>query len=91
MTEANEEVKTLQTGQYTIEFSNGPSQVYRIDGDHKEWVCSTPDPEVAMQVVEGLILVEHKRFYHPEAQPKVQMAGSTATEAPPVPKFLKRK
>ncbi len=69
----NEEPQTLKTGNYVVEFSNGPSVVYRTaaEGGSKEWVCTCPDPESAMLVIEGLILVENKRFYYPDATPKV--------------------
>jgi hypothetical protein len=80
------EKTTLSTGKYTIELSNGPSIVYKIDElGTKEWLCSTTDPDTAMSIVEGLILVEHKRFYHPEAKPEIK--SSTGA---PVPPFLRR-
>jgi len=81
------EKTTLSTGKYTIELSNGPSIIYKIDEEGgKQWLCSTTDPETAMSIVEGLVLVEHKRFYHPEATPEIK--PSTGTFVPP---FLKRK
>ena len=68
------EKSTLTTGQYTIEFSDGPSNIYKFD-EHKNkiWVASTSDPDTAMQIIEGLILVEHKRFYHPDSEPNVSV------------------
>lgn len=81
------EKATLSTGKYTIELTNGPSIVYQIDElGNKNWLCSTTDPDTAMSIVEGLILVEHKRFYHPEAKPEIKVASSA-----PVPPFLKKR
>ncbi len=69
-----QEKSTLSTGKYTIEFSNGPSAIYKFDDDgNKIWVASAGDPQLAMEIIEGLILVEHKRFYHPESAPTVTM------------------
>ena len=77
---------TLSTGKYHIEFDNGPSIIYKFDDNgNKIWVATAPDPNLAMQIIEGLILVEHKRFYHPEATPTVTSDGSK-----PLPPFLKR-
>ena len=80
------EKNTLSTGKYHIEFDNGPSIIYKFDdGGNKIWVATAPDPNTAMQIIEGLILVEHKRFYHPEATPTV-----TTEDSKPLPPFLKR-
>lgn len=83
----NNEKSTLSTGKYTIELTNGPSVVYKIDElGNKQWVCSASDPALAMDIVEGLVLVEHKRFYYPESQPQI-----TPTKSPKIkPPFLKR-
>lgn len=79
--------KELRTGNYTIELSDGPSIVYKLEqGGAKEWVCTCPSPDAAMTVVEGLILVESKRFYHPEATPTVKFDEQKET-----PDFLKQK
>lgn len=92
MTESKaSENSTLQFGQYTIELTNGPSLVYRIDQEGaKQWIASCPDPEVAMEVVEGMVLVESKRFYYPESVPTVNFENAQKEEIP-VPNFLKRK
>ena len=89
MTEGNKE-QVLKTGNYEIEFSNGPCKIYRVGPDEgpKEWVCTCPDYEIAMGIVEGLILVEHKRFYHPESTPKMDFqrkkeANHSLTGIPP--------
>lgn len=68
-----QEGQTLRTGNYTIEVSNGPSVVSKIEPEsgHKDWVCTCPDIDSAMIVVEGLILVENKRFYYPESTPTI--------------------
>lgn len=90
-----EENSTLRTGNYVIELTNGPSMVYKIDPDcnFKEWVCSCPDPEKAMTVVEGLLLVENKRFYFPEATPSLnfQEKKDNSYKKKDTPPFLKRK
>lgn len=89
--ENNKETKTLTTGQYTIELSDGPSQIYKLDEEGaKIWICAASDPDIAMTIIEGLILVEHKRFYHPEATPTVKMAGAEK-EQKTVPLFLRKK
>lgn len=83
---------TLAFGQYTIELSNGPSNVYRIDNENiKQWVATCPDPEMAMSVVEGLVLVEQKRFYYPESKPKVNFESNVEKDKKPIPSFLQRK
>lgn len=90
----SEESSTLRTGNYVIELSNGPSMVYKVEPNSgaKEWVCSCPDPEAAMTVVEGLILVENKRFYYPDSAPTLNFQdANVAEEEKPVPSFLKRK
>lgn len=81
----NNEPTTLQTGKYNIELTDGATNIFteREDGT-KEWVASAIDPNLAMQIVEGLILVEHKRFYHPESTPKI-----SSTNDKPVPPFLR--
>lgn len=83
----NSESSTLSTGKYTIELSRGASIVYKFDdGDKKTWVCSTSDPQTAMEIIEGLILVEHKRFYYPDSAPTISSAGTTKITPP----FLKK-
>lgn len=87
--EIKEDIKptTLSTGQYTIEVGNGPSHIFRFDEEsNKHWVCSTTDPNQAMQIVEGLVLVEMKRFYYPESNPVI----NPEEKDKPVPPFLKR-
>jgi hypothetical protein len=82
----SQEKSTLSTGKYTIEFGGGPSVIYKFDEDNnKIWLASVSDPETAMQIIEGLILVEHKRFYHPEATPTINVKDGN-----PAPPFLKR-
>ncbi len=66
------EKSTLSAGKYTIEFSDGPSHIFMFDDkQNKTWVAAAADPDTAMKIIEGLILVEHKRFYHPEATPNI--------------------
>ena len=66
------EKSTLSVDKYTIEFDDGPSHIYMFDEKkNKTWVAAASDPDTAMKIIEGLILVEHKRFYHPEATPTI--------------------
>jgi hypothetical protein len=83
---AKEDVETLSTGNYTIELSKGSTQIYKTDNGVREWIAATTDPDRAMTIVEGLILVEHKRFYHPEATPQLTVENKISA----VPSFLKR-
>ncbi len=76
------EGQTLRTGNYVIELADGPSVVYKVEPESstKEWVCTCPDPEAAMTVVEGLILVENKRFYYPNATPQLNLKAADAPQ-----------
>lgn len=81
---------TLSTGKYEIELKAGITQIYTKDEEgRKIWVCATTDPEKAMDIVEGLILVETKRFYKPEASPKISSEGNE--KIPPFIRNLKSK
>jgi len=77
---------TLSAGNYTIELAPGGFGIFVTDslGD-REWVATAPDPEMAMRIVEGLIMVEMKRFYHPDSAPVFK-----SNEGKPLPPFLKR-
>ena len=87
-----EKPSSLKTGQYTIKFANGPTQIWKTDlSGREEWVCTTNEYTTAMTIVEGLILVEHKRFYYPDSKPDVQMEGAAASKKESNPKFLQRK
>jgi hypothetical protein len=80
------ESPTLTVGKYSIESAEGGFGIFAVgEFDNKEWVATAPDPELAMKIVEGLIMVEMKRFYHPEATPVVKGA-----EGKPLPPFLKK-
>ena len=77
---------TLKVGKYSIEMKDGFFGIFAEgEFDNKEWIASAPDPEIAMKIVEGLIMVEMKRFYHPEATPVV-----TGAKGKPLPPFLKK-
>ena len=90
--EPEENTQSLKTGQYTIKFSNGPTQIWKTDlSGREEWICTTNDYTMAMEIVEGLILVEHKRFYHPDSKPDIKMEGDTSPDKRGTPKFLQRK
>jgi len=83
----NPEKSILSTGKYTIELSDGPSVVFKIDEEgNKQWLCSVGDPAVAMDIIEGLILVENKRFYYPESKPQI----NTVKTKGPQGSFLKK-
>jgi len=80
------EISTLKTGKYSIEFSGSGTAIFAQNEDgEKKWIATTTDPAQAMVIVEGLIMVEHKRFYHPETIPVLKDA-----ENKPLPPFLKR-
>ena len=77
---------TLTHGKYTIDIERGGCAVYAVEDDQKIFLCGgIADPELAMSLVEGLLLVEAKRFYHPEAERAVTMSDGET-----VPHFLKR-
>ena len=76
---------TLSAGKYNIEMVKGGFGIFITDElDDRQWIATASDPEVAMKIVEGLILVEMKRFYHPESTPVLK-----GTEGKPLPPFLK--
>jgi len=75
---------TLKTGNYTIKLTSGAAQIYQMDEQGMEhWLAACYDIELATRIVEGLILVDAKRFYHPEAAPTFNTA-----EGKPLPPFL---
>ncbi len=77
---------TLTHGKYTIDIVRGGCAVYTLEDDQKIFLCGgIADPELAMTIVEGLILVEAKKFYHPEAKRDVTMVDRET-----VPHFLKK-
>lgn len=78
MTSTAPKTGTLSTGNYVVETSDGPSPIYKIDKQgNKIWVASASDPQVAMEIIEGLILVEYKRFYYPESTPSITVETET--------------
>ena len=78
---------TLSTGKYSIEQDKGAAIIYAQDEmGNKQWIASTSDPMKAMEIVEGLVLVEMKRFYYPDSTPDVK----NAEESKPVPPFLQK-
>ncbi len=77
---------TLKVDNYSIEQTAGGFGIFKVSkADAKEWLATASDPEVAMTIVEGLILVEMKRFYHPDSKPTFK---STAGET--LPPFLRK-
>ena len=84
MTEATK--STLSVGNYSIESERDGFAIYaEAEMGAKEWVATTLDPEIAMRIVEGLILVEMKRFYYPDSDPTFK-----DQEGKPLPPFLKK-
>ena len=77
---------TLTHGKYTIDIDRKGCAVYLIEGEQKIFLCGgISNPELAMTIVEGMVLVEAKQFYVPEAARTVSTAGETS-----VPHFLKK-
>lgn len=69
---------TLSTGNYFVETTDGPSVIYKTDKEgNKIWVASASDPQIAMEIIEGLILVEYKRFYYPQSTPNITVETET--------------
>jgi len=80
------ETGNLTHGKYTIDIDPGGCVVSSLEGDQKVFICGgIADPELAMTIVEGLLLVEAKKFYHPEAARSITMQDGET-----VPHFLKR-
>ncbi len=86
---SKETKSTLSADKYTVEFSDGPSHIFKFNntGD-KIWVAAASDPDTAMQIIEGLIMVEYKRFYYPDSKPNI--TTEVQGPAPSTPGFLKR-
>jgi len=83
----SKEFATLSTGKYTINLDDKGFSIYTMDASgQKEWVASAADPQIAMNIVEGLIMVEIKRFYHPDTAPVLK---PEVEEKKPLPPFLK--
>jgi len=79
---------TLSTGKFHIEQTNGSACIFTEDAEgNREWIASTLDPFRAMEIVEGLLLVEMKRFYYPESTPQIN--GNSSGKS--IPPFLQRK
>ncbi len=77
---------TLTAGNFSIESAAGGFAIFTIDEfEDKTWIATAQDPELAMKIVEGLILVDMKRFYHPDSAPTMKSADSN-----PLPPFLKK-
>jgi len=88
---------SLQHGKYTIDISAVGCSVHAIEEGQKIFLCGgISDPELAMAIVEGLILVEAKRFYKPDAERVVTTAQAVKNvphfvqDGKTVPHFLKK-
>jgi len=83
---SSKEAPVLSVGNYSITQSSGGFDIFLTDElDDKQWMATASDPEIAMKIVEGLIMVEMKRFYHPESTPTM-----TVVDNKPLPPFLKK-
>lgn len=83
----NEEKTRLSADKYVIEQSEHGFVIYanhELGG--QEWIATASDPKVAMDIVEGLILVEMKRFYYPDSDPTF-----VSGDEKPLPPFLKKR
>ncbi len=77
---------TLSVGNYSIESEPTGFVIYaETERGAKEFVAKTLDPEIGMRIVEGLILVEMKRFYYPDSDPTFKDQGGNTP-----PPFLKK-
>ena len=87
MLEENEEKEALKYANYIIEIGESGFNIFavEIENDLREWVATVPDPEVGMAIVEGLILVEHKRQQYPDTAPVFQ-----SNDGRPLPPFLRK-
>lgn len=85
--EMNSKNPTLSIENYNIEMVDTGFAIFvtKTDTGEREWVATAGDPQIAMTIVEGLILVEYKRFYHPDTEPVFQSADEK-----PLPPFLKK-
>ena len=64
---------TLKTGKYTIRISAGSVGIYALDeAGNEKWLAAAADVDIATNIVEGLILVETKRFYYPQSGPDIK-------------------
>ncbi len=66
---SNTDSPSLSVGNYTIEMSSGGFSIFSLSEGRKEWLATAADPEIAMTIVEGLVLVETKRFHYPDSTP----------------------
>ncbi len=82
----NENVPKLSVNKYTIDLDAGGCKLYRLhDEGHKTFICGEiSDPQIAMEIIEGLIMVQYKRFYHPDSQPTFEQKED-ASKAPVIP------
>ena len=85
----NEEKSKLSVGKYTVDLDTGGCDIYKVhDEGHKTFVCGgIAEPQIAMEIIEGLIMVEYKRFYYPESQPTFEQGPPVVQET--VVPFLK--
>lgn len=82
----NQEGPILSVGNFTIEVAPGGFGIFVTDDlEDKKWLATAADPEIAMKIVEGLVLVEMKRFHYPESAPTFKSEGGK-----PLPPFLEK-
>jgi len=84
--EAEEGLAHLSVDKYVIESGKTGFAIYAdVGGGSREWIATAGDPKTATDIVEGLILVEMKRFYYPESQPTF-----SSEDGRPLPPFLRK-
>ena len=66
-------VESISTGKYNVKINKGEIAVYKTFGDKSEFVTSCRDLTLAMDIVEGLMLVEAKRSMYPDSKPVVEV------------------
>jgi hypothetical protein len=84
---SNTPTGTLRTGKYVVDITGNGCSIFKIEeNESKIFVCGgISDPELAMMLIEGLILVDNKRFYYPDSGPSV-----AAEPKDSMAQFLKR-
>ncbi len=84
-----ENTPTLAVDKYTIDLDAAGCKIYKLQKEgQKTFICGDiGDPQTAMEIIEGLIMVEYKRFYYPDSQPTFEQKQE-APEEKKIP-FLK--
>ena len=61
----------LSVDKYTIDLDTAGCKIYKLHEEgHQTFICGEiANPQIAMEIIEGLIMVEYKRFYYPDSLP----------------------